>query len=95
MTVATIVKWIARLLVLGAGIGFLATGASMHPVHVPSIVTGIALIILAVYATIRDLAGTVRAEDEQIVGLISPSTWYDWVVFLVLIAAVVIAWIVG
>lgn len=93
MTLNDVLKWGGRLVILGAGIAAIATGAS--PPHIAAIVTGVCAIFLAVYATIRDLAGTVEAGDDQIVGLVSAKSTLDWIVFAILVVVVIVIWVVN
>lgn len=88
-----VVKWVVRLLVLAAGIAMIATGAK--PPHIAAIVTGVCAILLAGYATIRDLAGTLDVDDTQIVGLISAKSKLDWIVFGALVLIVVVIWAIN
>ncbi|HWA89853.1 MAG TPA: hypothetical protein VG889_07450 [Rhizomicrobium sp.] len=86
-----VLKWGGRVVIVIAGIIAIATGA--NPPHIAAIVTGVCAIGLAVYATIRDLAGTIEGEDDQIVGLVSAKSALDWIVFAALVVIVVVIWV--
>jgi hypothetical protein len=86
--------WLARIIIAIAGVWTIVSGAGDTTGNqVALIVTGIALLAFAVYATIRGLAGEPKGEDEQVMGLITPSKWYDLAVIGGLIVVVIIAWV--
>jgi hypothetical protein len=90
-------KWLGRAIIAATGVILIISGVVTHsPKLVAMIVTGIAIIAVAVYATIRDLGGTTRADEETqaFLGVVELEKWYDWVVVLGLIAVCVVVWIV-
>lgn len=88
-------EWIGRIVFAAAGVILIVVSASQHgPKEAAGIITGVACVLFAIYATIRGLAGGVQAEDQQVIGLINLSKWYDIVVFLVLLVVSIIAWVV-
>jgi hypothetical protein len=89
--------WLGRLIFAAAGVVLIAVSASQHTGKwTAGVVTGVACVLFALYATIRGLAGSVEASDgPQVIGLIDVSKWYDFVVLSVLTLISVIAWIVA
>jgi len=91
--------WLGRIIFATAGIILIAVYASGHdPKQAAGIVTGVCAVVFAIYATIRGLAGGVEVKGggkgTQLIGLISLSAWYDFVVLGVLVLASIIAWVV-
>lgn len=91
-----ILKWLGRIIVFGVGVVAIVMGATSHgPAMTLGIVRGVAAVAIAVYATIRGLAGqTDLTSDQQLFGLVNPSAWYDWVVVGGLFVVIVITFIV-
>jgi 6-phosphofructokinase len=90
-----VLKWAGRIIVFGVGVVAIVMGATSHGnAQIMGIIRGIAAIGIAVYATIRGLAGTTTGQDDQIIGLVNPSAWYDWVVVGGLFVVIVITFVV-
>jgi hypothetical protein len=87
--------WLGRIAFGAAGVILIITSVTAHgPKEAAGIVTGLACIVFAIYATIRGLSGDVRVSRTQFVGLIDLGTWYDFVVAGVLALISIIAWII-
>jgi hypothetical protein len=88
--------WLARIIIAIAGVWTIIVGAgdTTSGNGTAWIVTGIAAIAFAIYATVRGLQGEPKGEKKQVIGLISLEKWYDFVVVAVLIVIVIIAWVV-
>jgi hypothetical protein len=87
--------WLARIVIVIAGVWTIVVGAgdTTSGNGTAWIVTGIAAILFAVYATIRGLSGEAKGEKKQVIGLINLEKWYDFVVVGILIVIVIIAWV--
>ncbi len=86
--------WLARIVIAIAGIWTIVSGASdTSGNQVALIVTGIALIAFAVYATVRGLSGEAKGEKKQVLGLMNMEKWYDIAVAAGLIIVCIIAWV--
>ena len=87
--------WLGRIIIAVAGVITIAASASAHgPKEAAGIVTGIVLIVFAIYATIRGLTGDAQGSDDQVIGLVNVNAWYDFVVVGGLIVVCAIAWAV-
>jgi hypothetical protein len=87
--------WLGRIAFAAAGVILIITSVTAHgPKEAAGIVTGVACIAFAIYATIRGLSGDVRVSLTQFVGLIDISAWYDLVVLGVLALISIFAWII-
>jgi hypothetical protein len=86
--------WLARIVIAIAGVWTIIVGAGATTKGTAWIITGIAAIAFAVYASVRGMQGDPKGEKKQVIGLISLDKWYDFVVVGVLIVIVIIAWVV-
>jgi hypothetical protein len=95
-TVKNVLKWLGRAVIAAAGVILIIASVAAHsPKLVASIVTGLAAIGLAVYASLRGLDGTTRADEETqaLLGIIELETWYDWLVGIAVIVICILVWI--
>jgi hypothetical protein len=91
-----VLKWVGRIIVFGVGVVAIVMGATSHGHDMAmGIIRGIAAVGIAVYATVRGSAGTTQVTDDtQLLGLINPNLWYDWLVVGGLFVVIVITFLV-